>query len=91
MMDFEEDEDNADSGNVSSGEEDFGMDVDISSAKDRQQEALEDYPYEVLTTEEIVQHMIDCIKDVNTVVEVIRCYPIANGYQIFGLHAVDQL
>jgi ariadne-1 len=61
--------DNVDSGNVSSGDDDFAMDVDINNAKDRQTEP-DDYPYEVLTTEEIVQHMIDCIKDVNTVVEV---------------------
>ena len=61
--------DNVDSGNVSSGDDDFAMDVDINNPKDRQAEP-DDYPYEVLTTEEIVQHMVDCIKDVNTVVEV---------------------
>lgn len=60
--------DNIDSGNVSSGEDDFPLDIDMNT-KDHQNEP-EDYPYEVLTTEEIVQHMVDCIKDVNTVVEV---------------------
>lgn len=64
-----DDNENVDSGNVSSGDDDFAMDVDINNTKDRQQEP-EEYPYEVLTTEEIVQHMVDCIKDVNTVVEV---------------------
>ena len=60
--------DEHDSGNVSSGDDDFAMDVDINQPARSQQE--EDYPFEVLTTEEIVQHMVDCIKDVNTVVEV---------------------
>uniref|UniRef100_A0A1L8DSV2 RBR-type E3 ubiquitin transferase n=1 Tax=Nyssomyia neivai TaxID=330878 RepID=A0A1L8DSV2_9DIPT len=63
------DNDNVDSGNVSSGDDDFAMEVDMNSSKDRQSEQ-EDYPYEVLTTEEIVQHMVDCIRDVNTVVEI---------------------
>ncbi|XP_055676844.1 E3 ubiquitin-protein ligase ariadne-1 [Lutzomyia longipalpis] len=63
------DNDNVDSGNVSSGDDDFAMEVDINSSKDRQAEQ-DDYPYEVLTTEEIVQHMVDCIRDVNTVVEI---------------------
>lgn len=60
--------DNFDSGNVSSGEDDFPLDIDMNT-KDHQNEP-EDYPYDVLTTEEIVQHMIDCIKEVNTVVQV---------------------
>ncbi|XP_062554834.1 E3 ubiquitin-protein ligase ariadne-1 [Armigeres subalbatus] len=61
--------DGHDSGNVSSGDDDFAMDVDINNPRDRGQQE-EDYPFEVLTTEEIVQHMVDCIKDVNTVVEI---------------------
>lgn len=69
-MDSDDDTfDNVDSGNVSSGEDDFPMEVDMSCSKERQSEP-EDYPFEVLTTEEIVQHMVDCIKEVNTVVEV---------------------
>lgn len=69
-MDSDDDTfDNNDSGNVSSGDDDFPMEVDMNCAKERQTEP-EDYPYEVLTTEEIVQHMVDCIKEVNTVVEV---------------------
>lgn len=65
------DNENVDSGNVSSGDDDFAMEVDMNSSKDRQSEQ-DEYPYEVLTTEEIVQHMVDCIRDVNTVVEVRR-------------------
>lgn len=64
-----ENDDNVDSGNVSSGDDDFGMEVDIQNSKERQADA-EEYPYDVLTTDEIVQHMTDCIKEVNTVVQV---------------------
>lgn len=60
-----------DSGNESSGSDDvdFAMEVESSTIRDRQTDT-DDYPYEVLSTEEIVQHMVDCIKDVNSVVEV---------------------
>lgn len=70
-MDSEDDtKDDVDSGNESSGDDvDFAMDVETHSTRERQTE-LEEYPYEVLSTEEIVQHMVDCIKEVNTVVEV---------------------
>lgn len=78
-MDSDDDTfDNVDSGNVSSGEDDFPMEVDMSCSKERQSEP-EDYPFEVLTTEEIVQHMVDCIKEVNTVVEVSK--PKKNTFQ----------
>jgi len=30
----------------------------------------DDFPYEVLTADQLVQYMVDCIKDVNTVVQV---------------------
>lgn len=71
-MDSDEDtfdNENVDSGNVSSGDDDFGMEVDAGQGKERTNEP-EEYPYEVLTTEQIVQHMVDSIKEVNTVVEV---------------------
>lgn len=61
-----------DSGNESSGD-DVGLDFDIEgeaesgSSKYRD---TEDYPYEVLSTEDITRHMIDCIKEVNSVVNV---------------------
>lgn len=63
------DNDNVDSGNVSSGDDDFGMEVDAGQNKERAAEP-EDYLTEVLTTEKIVQLMVDNIKEVNTVVEV---------------------
>lgn len=71
--------DEHDSGNVSSGDDDFAMDVDINNPRDRGQQE-EDYPFEVLTTEEIVQHMVDCIKEVNTVVEVIHDFSFLVGW-----------
>lgn len=70
-MDSEEETyDDVDSGNESSGDDvDFAMEVEVSSHREKQTDS-EDYPYEVLSTEEIVQHMVDCIKEVNSVVEV---------------------
>lgn len=65
-----DDEIGIDSGNVSSEEEDNYdfMDVDAQRSTNPQNEL--EYPFEVLTTEEIVQHMLDCIKEVTNVVEV---------------------
>lgn len=60
---------------------DIGMDPEPTSAKHKNEE---EFPYEVLTTEQIVRHMVDCIKEVNTVVQVCKqgkcctfsfCYP----------------
>lgn len=73
-MDSDEDtydNDNVDSGNVSSGDDDFAMDVDIPSSRERQTEP-EEYQYEVLTTDQIVQDMVDSISDVNNVVNLPR-------------------
>lgn len=70
-MDSEEETlyEEVDSGNESSGDDvDFAMDVG-NGGKERQPD-IEDYPFEVLSTEQIVQHMVDCIKEVNSVVEV---------------------
>lgn len=65
-----DDEIGIDSGNVSSDEDYDFMQVDeIQRSNGTAQEPVE-YPFEVLTTEEIVQHMLDCIADVNNVVEV---------------------
>lgn len=66
-----DDEIGIDSGNVSSEEEDNYdfMEVDAIQRSNTNQNEL-DYPFEVLTTEEIVQHMLDVIKEVTSVVEV---------------------
>lgn len=66
-----EDEIGIDSGNVSSDEDYDFMQVDeIQRSRDGTAQDNPEYPFEVLTTEEIVQHMLDCIADVNNVVEV---------------------
>lgn len=63
---------NSDSGNESSGEEDDGLSIGLepepTAAKEKME--IEDFPFEVLTTEDIVQHMINCISDVNNIVEI---------------------
>lgn len=68
-MESDSSHDNDDSGNVSSGDDDFPMEEDANLTKERTLEP-EEYPYDVLTTEEIVQHMVDCIREVHNVVEV---------------------
>lgn len=57
-----------DSGNESSDEDCLCLDSE-STSRDRI-ELEDDFHYEVLTTEEIVQHMVDCIKEVNVIVQV---------------------
>lgn len=65
-----DDEVGIDSGNASSDEDYDFMQVDeIQRTSGNAHEPVE-YPFEVLTTEEIVQHMLDCIAEVNNVVEV---------------------
>ncbi|KAL7632109.1 UNVERIFIED_CONTAM: hypothetical protein RMT77_017581 [Armadillidium vulgare] len=66
----------SDSGNESSENDGIGLEFDsdegvggaggaIGKYKD-----LDEYPFEVLSTEEITKHMIDCIKEVNNVVNI---------------------
>lgn len=76
FLNSEEDED---SGNVSSIEDDdddgLGAVLDnkpsgsneIGPSKSNCMD-LDEYPFQIMSTEEVVQYMIDCIKDVNTVV-----------------------
>lgn len=69
-MDSDEDTSYVDSGNESSSDDiGYAMDVENLNPKDRQGD-VEEFVFEVLSTEEIVQHMIDCIKEVNNVVEI---------------------
>ena len=68
--DEENPSDGVDSGNVSSGDDvEFTMEVENSTSLEKQND-IEDYPYEVLSTEQIVQHMVDSIKEVNSVIQV---------------------
>lgn len=71
--------DNYDSGNESSNDEnDLEDDEGVLSALDpasnsAYQDAMDldlDYPHKVLSTEDIMLHMIETIKEVNTVVQV---------------------
>lgn len=59
-----------DSGNESSNDEDDGFPMEPEPSTAREKMEIEDFPYEVLTTEQILQHMIDCIREVNSVVEI---------------------
>ncbi|XP_017778087.1 PREDICTED: E3 ubiquitin-protein ligase arih1-like [Nicrophorus vespilloides] len=69
-MNFEEEYMYEDSGNETSGDDvDFGVEADGCSHTNIQAYE-EEYQFEVLSTEAIVQHMIDCIRDVNTVVQI---------------------
>lgn len=70
-MDSDEDSFEMDSGNVSSGDdadEDFPM-GDIQQSHDRQAET-DEYHYDVLSTEEIVQHQREIIDEVKGVIKV---------------------
>jgi len=66
-------DENVDSGNVSSDcdGDDFAMEIESNISKERQSEP-EEYPFEVLTTDQIVQHMVDSIREVTAVVEVMK-------------------
>lgn len=46
----------------------MGMEPDTSTSHERR--AGEPFQFEILTTDQIVQHMVDCIKEVNTVIQV---------------------
>lgn len=69
IMNIDEESNYEDSGNETSGDDvDF---IDADSVSQKELSTYDDeYQYEVLSTEDIVQHMIDCIKEVNTVVQI---------------------
>ena len=85
-MDSEEETyDDVDSGNESSGDDvDFAMEIEAGNPRERATD-VDDYPFEVLSTEEIVQHMVDSIKEVNTVVEV--CFVHENQWKFIFYHS----
>ena len=72
-------EEDEDSGNVSTGDEDDdGLGVVLSDNKPSSSNEicsskgdgmdLDDYPFEIMSTEQVVQYMINCIKEVNNIV-----------------------
>lgn len=77
MMDDEEDillddEEEPDGGGSSDNDDDelvdLAMEPEPSTTQEKQD--AEEFPFEVFKTTEIVQLMVDCIKDVNSVVQV---------------------
>ncbi|XP_071965715.1 E3 ubiquitin-protein ligase arih1-like [Antedon mediterranea] len=66
---IEDDEEEQDDDQGSSGYEDhFEMEGEESSSRDRAED--DDFYYEVLNPDAIVQHMVDTIREVNNVVEI---------------------
>ena len=64
----------SDSGNESS-DDDGGLEFDSdgegnNGSGSNRYIVDEDYPYEVLSTDDITRHMLECIKEVNSVVNV---------------------
>lgn len=56
---------------ISEEDDDFvemGLEAEPSTTQDKRE--AEDFPYEVLPADQIVQFMVDCIKEVNAVVQV---------------------
>lgn len=62
-------------------EDDFPMEMDQPPVKEKAMEA-DEYPYETLTTENIVQTMIDCIDDVNSVLNVSIIFSIFKFFRL---------
>lgn len=56
---------------ISDEEDELPMDMEHQEAGSADRRDDEAFAYEVLTTDQIVAHMVDCIKDVNAVVQVI--------------------
>ncbi|KAF6039830.1 ARIH1 [Bugula neritina] len=70
-MDSEEEMyDESEEEEVSDDDHNMVMEPEVSSTTATYDSQDETYPHEVLSPEMIVQHMIDCIKDVNTIVEL---------------------
>ena len=65
---YDEEEDESMEGGSDDDHMDMVMEPEVSSTTYDTQD--EEFPHQVLTPDMIVQHMIDCIKEVNTVVEI---------------------
>ncbi len=48
----------------------IGLGEEPGPSGGRDQKSEEEYHYEVLSTEQIVQHMVESIKEVNSVIQV---------------------
>ncbi|XP_013390777.1 E3 ubiquitin-protein ligase arih1 [Lingula anatina] len=73
-MDSEEDmlyDEESDHGSSDNEDDDFvDMGIESEQGSASQETTIDDFSYEVLSPELIVQHMVDCIKEVNTVVQL---------------------
>lgn len=56
-------------------EEDDFVDMEPEASTNHPKHDEEEFPFQVLTADEIVKHMVDCIKEVNSVVQV-SCLPV---------------
>lgn len=68
FMDYEEQSGDEE---ISEEDDDFvemGLEAEPSTTQDKRD--AEDFPYEVLPADQIVQFMVDCIKEVNAVVQI---------------------
>lgn len=68
----------ADSGNESSAEDEDELSISLEpETSSREKLETEEFHYDVLSTEQIVQHMVDCIREVNTVVQVMFTFSVS--------------
>lgn len=51
----------------------MGIEPEPSTTQETHREA-DSYPYQVLSADKIVSYMVDCIKEVNTVIQVSFCH-----------------
>jgi hypothetical protein len=69
--DFMDYDDQSEDEEVSDEDDDFvemGLEAEPSTTQDKRE--AEEFAYEVLPADQIVQFMVDCIKEVNAVVQV---------------------
>lgn len=76
----------ADSGNESSAEDEDELSISLEpESTSREKLETEEFHFEVLSTEQIVQHMVDCIREVNTVVQVLLFTFSVNDFRVYVL------
>jgi hypothetical protein len=85
-----ENSDSAEEENDDDEDDDYVMSLDqepagaaMKSPRNEEENSEEDFPFDVLTTDQIVQHMADSIKEVNTVVQVDFCCYSGWGDNVF--------
>ena len=74
FMDYDDPSGDEEEEELSDDDNDFvemGLEAEPSTAN--KERDAEEFPYEVLPADSIVQFMVDCIKEVNAVVQVLKC------------------